>query len=117
MTEKNEEDQFLEELTDDVLFLGTNIVQNIAYNYLNEPAPPSGIMRTVFYSIMRLIYDMIPIKCLNLFDYEPLDKFLFFVGPQLVFTSMYTRNNRAIFSDMINLTINFAKDYTVKEGT
>lgn len=113
---KNEEDKFFEQIADDLTFAGTNMAQNIIYNYYDIAGPPDGIARSLFYALMRLIYDALPQRCLNIIDYPPLDKFLFFLGPQLVFTSMYTRNNRAIISDLINLTINFTKDYVIAEG-
>lgn len=115
LTYKTYEDMVLDEGEDDLTYLAANFAQNAFYNTFKLQGPQAGIERGLFYAVMRMVYDMFPVECLAVFNYEPVDKFLFLIGPQMVFTSMYTRNNRAVISDLINIGSILLKDYATDE--
>lgn len=103
-------DTFEENIVDDAIFTGATITQTELYKYLNISIPPDGLARNLFHTIIRLVYDVIPKKDIDLIGYAPLDKFFVLLGPQLIFTSMYSRSNLAALSDTLNLLIILMKD-------
>lgn len=110
MTDR-EINKYYSQLSDDIIFTGVGVTENIIFNYYNMAGPPGGAMRTIFYTISRFVYDLIPDECKLIFEYEPLDRFLLLGGAQLAFTSYYTRNRLAILSDSLALAAIFLKDY------